>query len=164
MLGCIINTQNETIELPTHRIERLKAILASIRPGQGKVATADWHRLLGEIRSMAIDLPGARGLFSLLQEAFRHPEKHRPRIRLSSGVHDVLDDFRLLAADITQRPTRIAELIPTQPSVVGACDAAGSWMGGVFFVPRCDGSILPCWWRGSQLSRICSLQFLNYSS
>lgn len=147
MLGWIIDTRRGTIELPAHQIARLHKILASVRPGQCKVATADWHCLLDKIRSMEIALPGARGLFPLLQEAFRHPEKRQPRICYSKNIHDILDDFRTLVADVVDCPTRIAELIPTRQNVVGACDAAGSGMGRVFFLPQLDGSVLPCWWR-----------------
>jgi len=77
---------------------------------------------------MAIALPGARGLFSLLQEAFRHKEQDRPQVRLTRRVHSFLQDFRWMARDISNRPTQIAELLPGPPSIVGACDAAGSGM------------------------------------
>ena len=45
-----------------------------------------------------------------------------------------------MAADIAARPTRIAELIPGPPHIIGACDAAGSGMGGIFFVPICNSN------------------------
>ena len=139
MLGWIIDTVQQTIELPEHRVDRLHEILASIAPRQKVIDERLWHKVLGELRSMAIAIPGARGLFSLLQEAFRHREPHRPRIRLSRGVHKILDDFRWIATDIASRPTRIAELLPGRPRVYGACDAAGTGMGGAFFVPADKG-------------------------
>ena len=135
MLGWIIDTVRQTIELPEHRVHRLHEILASIAPKQRVVDERTWHKVLGELRSMAIAIPGARGLFSLLQEAFRHRERHRARLRLTKGVHQILDDFRWLAADLSTRPTRLAELLPGTPRVYGACDAAGAGMGGVFFAP-----------------------------
>ena len=74
MLGWIIDTVAGTIALPSHRAERLHEILASIKPGQRRVAMKSWHKVLRELRSMALAIPGARGLFCTLQEAFRHPE------------------------------------------------------------------------------------------
>ena len=44
-----------------------------------------------------------------------------------------LDDFELLANDLAQWPTRIAEIIPDNPAAIGACDAAGQGMGRVWF-------------------------------
>jgi hypothetical protein len=81
---------------------------------------------------MAIALPGSRGLFSLLQEALRH--QHAGRICLSRGVHDTLDDIRLLADDLPNRPTRLHEIVP-QPDLelLGAQDASGKGMGGIWF-------------------------------
>jgi hypothetical protein len=88
---------------------------------------------------MALALPGARGLFSLLQEAFRHKQKHR--IRLSAGVHDALDNFRWLHRDLATRPTRLYEIVPSKPTLIGSHDASGHGAGGVWFptasaVPR----------------------------
>jgi hypothetical protein len=68
-------------------------------------------------------------------------------LRLTKTLHGFLDDFRWLAKDLTSRPTRIAELIPDQtPSTSGACDAAGTGMGGIHFVPTHD-KIIPLLWR-----------------
>lgn len=147
LLGWDLDTVAKTLALPPHRKARLHEILASIKPAQKTVPTKQWHKVLGELRSMAIAIPGSRGLFSLLQEAFRHEEKQRPRLRLTKQVHAVLDDFRWLARDIANRPTRLAELVPTAPAVLGACDAAGSGMGGVFFVSDDDGVEKAMLWR-----------------
>jgi hypothetical protein len=132
ILGWLIDTVRLTIELPPHRVERLLAILASIAPDQKRIQVEKWHQLLGELRSMLLGIPGAKGLFSVLQEAFRHQSDNR--VRLSSSVHAFLDDFRWLAQDLTSRPTRLAEILPQEPAAVGAVDAAGAGMGGVWFV------------------------------
>jgi len=150
MLGWEIDTVAQTIALPPHRAERLSEILDSIPATQRTIPTKTWHKMLGELRSMSIALPGSRGLFSLLQEAFRHEDLARPRLRLTRAVHGVLQDFRWLAKDLSSRPTRIAELVPFDPKVVGACDAAGTGMGGVFFVPDVTGdSTTPHLWRSA---------------
>ena len=41
----------------------------------------------------------------------------------------------------------MAIALPTCPSVIGTCNAAGTGMGGVFFAPTTDDTIFPCWWR-----------------
>jgi hypothetical protein len=57
-----------------------------------------------------------------------------------------MDDFWHLAQTLSQRPTRISEVMPQQPGAIGACDAAATGMGGVHFVPIQDG-IIPLLWR-----------------
>jgi hypothetical protein len=68
---------------------------------------------------MLIDIPGAKGLFSVLQAALQHQTDNR--VRLLPAVRD----FRWLAQDLTSRPTRFA---------IGTADAAGAGMGGVWYV------------------------------
>jgi hypothetical protein len=133
ILGWIIDTLKMTIELPQHRIERLAEILESIPRTQKRTTVKKWQQVLGELRSMSIAIPGSRGLFSLLHEALRHQEPGA-RIRLSQGVHDCLDDFRWIANDLADRPTRLYEIVPqTHPELLGAQDACGYGMGGVWF-------------------------------
>ena len=87
--------------------------------------------MLGELRSVSIALPGSVGLFLLLQEAFQHEDPMRPRLNLSKSLHSFLNNFRWLAKDVAVRPQRIAELVlDAFPATVGACDAAGTGMGG----------------------------------
>lgn len=148
LLGWSVDSVKKTITLPEHRRHRLSEILDSIPPTTRTIATKDWHRIMGELRSMSIALPGSKGLFSVLQEAFRHEELDRPRLRLTRTVHGFLEDFRWLAQDILRRPTRIAELVPDHcPATLGACDAAGTGMGGVHFVPDEQGVMQPLMWR-----------------
>ena len=97
---------------------------------------------------MLLTLPGSIGLFSLLQEAFRHEDPTRPCLNLSKGLHGFLDNFWWLAQDVATWPTRIAELIPdTVFATIGACDAAETGMGGIHFVSAPEGSINPFLWR-----------------
>ena len=148
ILGWIIDTLAMTIQLPPHRLERLNEILNGIAPTQRRTSINNWHRIVGELRSMTLAIPGARGLFSTLQEAFRHKEVSTARLRLSKHAHAFLDDFRWLANDIALRPTRIHEVIASWiPATLGACDAAGQGMGGVHFIPQADGTIIPLLWR-----------------
>ena len=100
---------------------------------------------------MSIAIPGAPGLFSLLQEAFWHFKSSRLRIRRLKAVYGFLDDFWWLAKVTVSRPTRIAELVPSNPALLGACNTAGTGMGGVAFIPSSnpidDDDVVPILWR-----------------
>jgi hypothetical protein len=80
------------IENLPHPVERLLAILASNEPTQKRIQDVKWHQLLGKLRGILLGIPGAKSLFSVLQEAFRNQTDNR--IRLSPSVHAFLDDFR----------------------------------------------------------------------
>ena len=131
VLGWIVDTVGMTIHLPPHRVDRLWEILDSIPKSQKRTSMKKWHTVLGELRSMAIALPGSRNMFGRLQNAIS--PKSKTRVDLNKGVHQALDDFRWIARDLTSRPTRIAELIPLSPSAEGHHDASGKGAGGVWF-------------------------------
>ena len=57
-----------------------------------------WHWVLGELHSMALALPGARGLFSQMQETLCCVKYKRAS--LSKVVHEALAYFRWLAEDV----------------------------------------------------------------
>ena len=139
VLGWIIDTVAMTIHLPPHRVERLWEILDSIPRSQKRTSIKKWHKVLGELRSMSIALPGSRNLFGQLQKALS--DSKGGRVTLKRGVHQALDDFRWIANDLASRPTRIAELVPLTPVAEGHHDASGKGAGGVWFpgeglVPR----------------------------
>ena len=96
---------------------------------------------------MALALPGGRGLFSQLQSVLTYPSAPKPadRLRLSPAVHHQLGDFALLAADLASRPTRWGEVVDSDPSHVGAVDACGTGMGGVWL--DASNSLPPLLWR-----------------
>jgi len=132
VLGWVLDTVAMTIELPSHRQERLQEILAGYQPNQKRTSLRKWQQLIGELRSMVIAVPGLRGMFSHLQETIKH--KVDERVRLSRGVHDTLADIRWLANSTISRPTRLYEVVPQKhPELVGATDASGIGMGGVAF-------------------------------
>ena len=150
VLGWLIDTVSMTISLPAHRVERLAEILASIPEDQKRTSVKKWHKILGELRSMSLALPGARHLFSHMQLALA--TKIKSRVTLSRGVHDALADFRWLLNDIKNRPTRIAELVPLLASAEGHHDASGAGAGGVWFPsehiqPRDGYARRPVLWR-----------------
>jgi hypothetical protein len=139
----IIDTVLMTLELPPRRQQRLSALLDSIHPSQKRLSLNSWHRLLGELRSVSIALPGARGLFSAMQAAIRTHASGRlrlmqaairthasGRLRLDKGFHDAIKDFWWLSDSMCDRPTCLLELVPTQPALLGAHDASGGGAGG----------------------------------
>ena len=131
VLGWLIDTESMTLRLTRRRRDRLHQILHDELPRSRKRLPArDYHRILGELRSMSLALPGARGLFSVLQEALRHSTPDG-RVRLSERAHHVISIFRELHKNLDSRPTRIQELVPLMPTVAGYHDAAGHGAGGV---------------------------------
>ena len=138
MLGWILDSVDMTLTLPPRRLQRLADLLDSIPSSQRRLSLQKWHCLLGELRSMSLALPGSRGLFSHLQQAIRSRQGNR--LRLTAAFHHALDDFRWLHAHLQHRPTRLFELVPTAPSLVGTHDASGTGAGGVW-VP--DPSLVP---------------------
>ena len=69
VFGWIIDTEATAINLPPHRVERLAEVLASIPITQKRTSVKKWHRVLGELRAMALALPSAHNLFSQMQHA-----------------------------------------------------------------------------------------------
>jgi hypothetical protein len=130
LLGWDIDSEALTLNLPPHRFDRLLEVLQWISPPRKRLSTAKWHRLLGELRSMSVALPGTRGLFSVLQHALSKGDAKR--VRLTPQVYDTAADFTALVQSLGARPTRIPELVPTLPIAVGASDACGRGMGGVW--------------------------------
>jgi len=138
VLGWLIDTLARTIELPSHRVVRLREMLSSVGPNQSTVSRRKWQQVLGELRSMSLALPASRGMFSQLQAVLTHSPDPKPhdRMPISQATHDALDDFRWLADSVATRPTRWGEIVPQSvPEYLGAEDASAKGMGGVWFPP-----------------------------
>lgn len=132
LLGWIIDTVSETIELPDHRVHRLLSLLTDLQ-GRKRVSLKQWQVALGELQSMVLALPGGRGLFSPLYTGLTQPlASTQKRIRITRPMHDALSDFHLLATDIGHRPTRLGEIVDQEPVAHGSADACGKGMGGIW--------------------------------
>lgn len=145
VLGWLINTVNQTIELPDHRKERAAEIFKSLK-GKKQIQVRKWHKILGELRSMMLGIPGSRGLFSLLQLALQRVDEDG-NILIDRPMRDQLDDFEHLTKDLASRPTAIAELVPDHPIAMGPHDASGTGMGGVWLPATTNSNITPLLWR-----------------
>ena len=130
ILGWILDTVLGTIELPEHRKDRLREIFASLR-GATRISVKNWQKVIGKLRFMGIGIQGSAGLFGALQLGLRHSDKNQVRITKHIRAH--LDDFERLAQDLCSRPTRLAEFIDEDPTVLQAVDAAKPGFGGVLF-------------------------------
>ena len=126
ILGWLIDTLQGTIELPPHRQDRLNVLLQTALTRK-RITMKEWRRILGELRSMVLGIPGGRGLLSQLQLVLQRAKNHRIHIH-REAQHQLLD-LQLLAHDLANRPTRIAEVLPQQPTYVGCCDAAKAGHG-----------------------------------
>jgi len=148
ILGWLVDTVAGTVRLPPHRLERLSSLLSDLMCRRSSSVT-QWHRLLGELRSMVLALPGGEGLFSPLQaELQRHRQLSPLRsFPLSATTLQCLQQWRLLAQSLADRPTAIADLVPGPPHFVGACDASGAGMGGVWFPSSLAADPTPYVWR-----------------
>jgi hypothetical protein len=133
VLGWVLDSVSGTLELPERRLLRAQSLFVDLQHAK-RVSEKRWHQVLGELRSMLLAIPGGGGLFSILQTGFRHTDKHR--IRLDSPMRDQLRDLHALINDLAQRPTRLAEVVHDDPWCIGACDASGRGMGGVWLHPE----------------------------
>jgi hypothetical protein len=142
-LGWDFGGRSKTLAIPAHRREKARSTLQDMlnrkRPG-----LTDWQSLLGDLRSLVPGLPGSKGQFSLLQAALA-PRDNQHRIRLGPTTKTQLRTFDQLLAQ-PDRPTYGDEMIPGEPSFIGACDAAKPGMGGVWFDNTTDQGA-PLVWR-----------------
>ena len=147
ILGWIIDTYRRTIELPPHRHARLQEIFDSLK-GRTRISTKKWQKVIGELRFMSLAIPGSGGLFSALQLGLKHSDKHRVRITKHIAAH--LADFERLAQSLMDRPTRLGEIVPDTPVILGTVDACKAGMGGAIFSVDHD----PILWRAPFPTRI----------
>jgi hypothetical protein len=105
-------------------------------PTHKRVSVQRWHQLIG---SVEINVTGPMGLFSVLQDSLERADRNR--------VWHMAAKFRTIADSLHTRRTRIQELIPGKPSFIGACNACGTGMGGVWFTSSTEGGPRPILWR-----------------
>ena len=93
---------------------------------------------------MSPALPGSRGLFSALQDALGRADRNR--VRITPLIWDLAADFTAIADSLRERPTRLQELVPGEPTFIGASDASGLGMGGMCWFSANPGHH-PILWR-----------------
>jgi hypothetical protein len=95
ILGWLVDTLAMTVQLPLRRFLLLLELLDSITSSQSRTTVVKWQKMLGELRSMALMIPGGNGLFGVLTRKCSQGK----RVRLTHPVHQVLEDFQCLAMD-----------------------------------------------------------------
>ena len=133
ILGWVIDTLRQTIELPPHRKLELSQLFHDLATSK-RISHKRWQHILGKLRFVSTAIPGSAGLFSALQLACNTPE--HGRVRISGALRDHIAAFARLASDLSRRPTHLAEIVPQEPTLLGATDAAKAGMGGVYFDPE----------------------------
>jgi hypothetical protein len=129
MLSWIIDTVAETIELPDHQTERLSSLLNELLALR-RISIKRWKKVLGELRSMVLAIPGGCCLFSTFYVALGDPSSDS-RIKINRPIRDALLDLQSQAQDLGGHPTRIGELVDTLPVAYGTADSL-----------RCCGELL----------------------
>jgi hypothetical protein len=127
-LGWDYAAHSKNLLVASHRHEKATASLTDAL-SQKRASLQSWQSLIGQLRSLVPGIPGSEGQFSLLQEAL--VTRNEGRIKIDATVREQLRTFQDLLAD--DRPAHIKELIPGDPARIGACDAAKTGMGGVWF-------------------------------
>ena len=156
----MLDTAAHTLELPPHQKERLQQIFDDLR-GQTRVGVTLWQKVLGELRSMAIGIPGSRGLFSMLQEGLKYRDKGC--IHITQVMRDQLADFEYLKRDLDQQPTHLSELVLDHPVAIGPHDASGRGMGGVWLPAVTYCNLKPLLWR-SRFPATITAQLVSYEN
>ncbi len=143
ILGWVVDTYQQTIELPPHRAERLLEILELLLQKR-RISFKKWQQYIGELQSMLLALPGGRGLFSTLYTGYADGFQSN-RLSITRPVKDALLDLYDLAHDLQARPTRLGEIVDTIPVAYGTADASAKGMGGVWL--SADPKFPPILWR-----------------
>jgi hypothetical protein len=138
ILGWVLDTICQTMELPAHRKLLLANIFQDLQ-GQKRISRKTWERYLGQLWFVSVAIPGLAGLFSALQLALNQAKGNWVRINRSLQFH--IATFASLAASLRDRPTHLAEVVPQAPSFLGTTDAAKVGMGGVYFDASGQGYI-----------------------
>ncbi len=138
ILGWIVDTIRQTIELPPHRKLTLATIFSDLQH-RTRISRKTYEKYLGQLRFVSVAIPGSASLFCVLQNALN--TSTAGRVRLNRCLQSHISTFASLAANVQHRPTHLAEIIPQEPSYLGATDAAKAGMGGVFYDSSGQGYI-----------------------
>ena len=98
MLGWVVDTLCQTLELPPHRKEALAKIFGELQAAK-RISAKRWHKILGKLRFVSIAIPGSAGTFSALQLALNRSKDGRIRITKSLRAH--IDTLASLAASLS---------------------------------------------------------------
>jgi hypothetical protein len=138
VLGWLIDTVRQTIELPLH----CKIVLVEIfqdLASTHRVTHKKYQSILRKLRFVSSAIPDLVGLFSALQLAHNHSTANR--VRITALLHSHIATFASLAASLCCRPTHLAEIMPESPALAGTTDTTKAGMGRVYFDPVGQGRV-----------------------
>ena len=87
------------------------------------------ERLVGKLRSMRLSVPGAVAHLYSIQRTLS--QAGTDRAWLSPDFHREIADWIMLADQTANRPTHLVEIVRSEPTHLGFCDASGLGAGGV---------------------------------
>ena len=105
LLGWMVDTLRQTLELPGHRKTELASLLKSLCKAR-RISVKRYQKALGKLRFVAAAIPGAQGLFGALQLALNNATGNQ--VPLSRNLKDHLYAFSRLAADLSHQPAHLA--------------------------------------------------------
>ena len=123
-LGWAVKTINMTLTPPpplTGKATSSKYCKVSLTPKL--LSVTKWHKVIGELHSMALALTGAHGIFSRVQESLCHIKFKR--FTLMCGYQEALEYLWLISANMDDHPKKLFKLFPLTPTVNGYYDASG---------------------------------------
>jgi hypothetical protein len=143
ILGWIVNTMSNNIALPYHHLLCLREILTSICLGQRRVALKQWQQILGELHSMALAIPAAIGLFSVLQDALKSSDGHIVRLTPThTPSYNTLPFLSKTWVRARRRSRKLFRTLPL-PLTVLVTHRASAWEGYTLSHSAMDKSC-PC--------------------
>ncbi len=131
LLGWLIDTAAMTLTLPRHWRTWLQGLLNELLP-RHRISRRRWQQFLGELRSMALAVPGVKFHFSLLQSALT--QQWGPRIWITALIRRALLDWSAFLKQL-DTPLPLLAVVPRGPDVVTGCDASLQGMGGWIWKP-----------------------------
>ena len=128
VLGQIINTDLGTVALSERKLQEIQDLL-NIPISQRCMGRKDLERLVGELCSMHLAVPGAVTHLYYIQCALF--QAGTDRAWLSPEFHHEITEWKRLADETADRPTHIAEIVRREPTHLGFCNTSGLGSGGL---------------------------------
>ena len=153
ILGWDVDTAAGTLNLPPRRLARLYELLDALATTRKRVSEHKRHQLLGELHSLApAALPGARAMFSTLQDALIC--RSHTRVRLTRKFTKASPTFAQLQTHCATDRRGSANSYPLDHRqhtahatphnaawvVYGLCTACPPWFGGRSFPPSSNAN------------------------
>jgi hypothetical protein len=105
ILGWIIDSVRQTIELPPHQKETLHQIFTKLQ-GARLVSAKRWRSILGKVWFVSLAIPGSASLLAPCNGLRTKP------VKITFGSTQLCAAILMHLASLCARPTHLAELVP----------------------------------------------------